>query len=437
MNRERTIKVALAGCGTVGSGVLDIVVNRAESLACRTGVRFQVVGGLVADLSKKRSLPLDPHLLTDEPAALLSRDYDLLVEVMGGTTTARAVVLDALRAGKPVVTANKALLALHGAEVFRTAHAHSACVAFEASCAGGLPIVGAVLRGLQANRINQLVGIFNSTCNFVLTAMLDRGMTFADAVAEAQRSGYAEADPTLDVSGGDTAHKLTVLASLAFARNIEFSRIAMQGIDRLQLDDLRIAREMGYACKLLGIGRRVTNGPHAQNERLHLAVRPTLVPNAHPLAALTGASSGLWVQGDAVGETFYSGAGAGSLPTASAVVADMIEVATGATQATFNSLRIFNDQTAPAEYVDPGAPEGPFYVRFTFDSPRQDALSDLARALSDIPMRHERSHAASDRRHAVIITAPITCAELDTAVRAIASRLPLAGEPVVLPVLEV
>jgi len=436
MNAERTIRIALAGCGTVGSGVLEIIINRAAALAERTGLRFEVASSLVSDLRKPRKLPIDGRLITDDPAKLLATDYDMLVEVMGGTGAARKVVLQALNAGKPVVTANKALLALHGAEVFAAARAHGTCVAFEASCAGGLPIVGAVLRGLQANRIDQLIGIFNTTCNFVLSSMLDGGMSFAQAVAEAQRCGYAEADPTLDVSGGDTAHKLTVMASLAFGRNIEYSQVALQGIQRLQVDDLRIAREMGYACRLLGIGRRIPADAGAAHERVYLAVRPTLVPVDHPLASLSGTSSGLWVRGDAVGETFYAGKGAGSLPTASAVVADMIEVATGAALATFSHLRIHNDRTPPAEYLPADDALDPYCVRFGFDPARASALADVDRAWRDVPLARRSTRATADGLSVLAFTAPTTRKDLATVVRTVAGRLSPSAEPIVLPVLE-
>jgi homoserine dehydrogenase len=431
MTTKRNIKVAVAGFGTVGSGVAEIVVNRGEALAARTGLRFEITRALVSNLHKQRDAPVDRALLTDDPEALLAADMDMLVEVVGGTDTARDVVLAALRKGIPVVTANKALLALHGAEIYRTARENKTCVAFEASCAGGLPIIGALLGGLQANQNDTILGIFNSTCNFVLTAMLDRGMRFADAVTEAQQCGYAEADPTLDVSGGDTAHKLTVLASLAFGLNLDFSKIAMTGIDSLQLIDLRIARALGFACKLIGVGRRGQD----RHDEIMLAVEPTLLPASHPLAGLTGTSSGVCVYGDVVGETSYAGAGAGSLPTASAVVADMIEVATGAAQATFDGLRMFNDQTPTPTYLDPASVRSSAYVRFSFDPRHADPVADVKRVLADVELRVERIHLAADEHAVAVITAPVRRSNLRTAVRMAAGNLLLNGEPVILPVL--
>ncbi|HRX84022.1 MAG TPA: homoserine dehydrogenase [Phycisphaerae bacterium] len=437
MREKKPLRVALAGCGTVGSGVGEIIVNRAGELAARTGVRFEVGCVLVSDVTRKREVPFPAEVFTDDPQALLASEYDLLVEVIGGTDIARTVVLEALAAGKPVVTANKALLALHGAEVYAAARAGGTCVAFEASCAGGLPIIGPLLRGLQANRVRSIMGIFNSTCNFVLTSMLDGGMSYGDAVQEAQRLGYAEADPTLDVSGGDTAHKLCVLASLALGSNIEYERIARRGIDRLQLTDLRIAREMGYSCKLVGIGRRLTPAPTGQPQQLYLAVRPTLIHCDHLLAGLSGTRSGVLVDGDVVGETFYSGSGAGSLPTASAVVADMIEVATGSAQATFNQLCVYNDCTPPADYVDPEEAEDSYYVRFSFAPHRRaDMLADVDHAWRDNPVKRLQTHVSRDDHVVVAITAPVKPKLLGAAVRSVAGHLQLSDEPVMLPVLE-
>ncbi len=357
MSDVKTVKVALAGCGTVGGGVAEIVINRGDALADRTGLRFEIVKALVSDASKKRDLPFDSSRLTDDPAELTGVDADMVVEVMGGTDRAREVVLNALKRGIPVVTANKALLSHCGVEIYETARKHNTCIAFEASCAGGLPIIGALLRGLQANRSTSIMGIFNSTCNFILTEMLSGGATYDDALKSAQQAGYAEADPTLDVGGGDTAHKLTILASLAFGLNLDGDQVAMEGIQGIALTDLQIAEELGYSCKLLGIGRR------GQDDRVSLSVHPTLVPHSQTLAGMSATSSGVVVKGDVVGETFYSGAGAGSLPTASAVVADMIEVASGSAQKTFDQLRIYNDQTKPAAYLPSGDRTYSYYIR--------------------------------------------------------------------------
>lgn len=357
MSDVKTIRVALAGCGTVGGGVAEIVINRGDALAERTGLRFEIVKALVSDASKKRDVPFDSGLFTDDPCELDDVDADMLVEVMGGTDRAREVVLAALTRGIPVVTANKALLAHHGVEVYEMARKGNACIAFEASCAGGLPIIGALLRGLQANRNMSIMGIFNSTCNYILTEMLSGGATYDDALKAAQQAGYAEADPTLDVGGGDTAHKLTILASLAFGLNLDGDKVAMEGIESVELADLQIAEQLGYACKLLGIGKRFDDG------MVSLSVHPTLIPHSETLAGMNGTSGAVVVHGDVVGETFYAGAGAGSLPTASAVVADMIEVASGAAQKTFERIRVHNDRTSPAKYRDSAERKYAYFIR--------------------------------------------------------------------------
>jgi homoserine dehydrogenase len=406
MQAPKEIKVALAGCGTVGAGVCEIVVNRAEALFARTGLRFRIVGVLVADTAKDRGVPVDKKLFTDDAKALARTDADMLVEVIGGTRTAREVVLAALGRAMPVVTANKALLALHGPEIYAAARRSGACLAFEASCAGGLPIVGPILRGLQANRNQTLIGIFNSTCNFIITEMLERDATFDDAVRMAQQRGYAEADPTLDVSGGDTAHKLTILASLAFGMNVEFHRLAIEGIQSLQAADLRIARRVGYACKLLGVANRT-------GDALSAAVHPTLVHATHPIAGMAGTSSGILVVGDVVGETFFAGAGAGSLPTASAVVADMIEVATGSAQASFDHLRVYNDLTAPPTYADPADLLSKYYIRVSVADPdsRRGVVADR---LKELGLPVTEVHAIPEERAVAAFVGPVT----DRAVRA-------------------
>jgi homoserine dehydrogenase len=428
--------VALAGCGTVGSGVSEIVIHRAATLAERTGLRFDIVRALVADPSRKRDVALPASVFTANPEDLQTAQADLLVEVIGGTDTARKVVLAALRAGTPVVTANKALLAKHGAEIYQAARAAGTCVAFEASCAGGLPIVGTLLRGLQANRVERVIGILNSTCNFILTQMLNEGMPFDVAVAAAQKLGYAEANPTLDISGGDTAHKLTILASLAFGLNLDLERVRLGGIENVQLTDLVIAEELGYAVKLLGIATRASrqDGTNGTGEHVSLRVHPTLVPRNNPVGAMDGTSSGISVDGDVVGNTFYAGEGAGSLPTASAVVADMIDVATGAAERTFTQLRVFNDQTPPALYVDPDEEEDAYYVRLNTDSPLTSPAA-IKRTWRQTPVDTQLIHHIESHGAVVAITKPISEEKMRAAVHHLVTSLKLTAQPAVLRVL--
>ncbi len=362
------IKVSLAGCGVVGSGVLEIIRNRRDYIAERTGFRFEVAKILVSSLAKPRGMDLAESLFTDDPRQFSDTEADLVVEVLGGTSVAKEIVLASLKAGRPVVTANKALLAEHGAEIYGAARAAGTYVAFEASCAGGLPIVGALLGGLMANRVDRLTGILNGTCNFILTEMLDKGKPYGDALSDAQAAGYAEADPSLDVGGGDTAHKLTILGSLAFGMDLECEQVCTTGIEAITLADLAAASAVGYACKLLGVAERL-------GENVSLQVHPTLIPLTHPLARVGGSTNAVSVFGDAVGETFYAGAGAGSLPTASAVVADMISVATGSARGTFG-LPVFNDLTSRPACIDPNKLRRRHFIRLDGSSAGVD-LNEL------------------------------------------------------------
>ena len=396
MKTTRKLGIALAGCGTVGAGVIEIIENRGEKLAERTGVSFEVRRILVADPTKKRPINVDQSVYTTDPQDLCRDDVDLVVEVIGGTDTAKRVVLDALKAGKPVVTANKALLAYHGAEVYRTARENNTCISFEASCAGGLPIVGALLRGLQANENCRIMGIFNSTCNFIITEMLEKGKSYEEALSDAQAAGYAEADPALDVSGGDTAHKLTVLSSLAFGLNLDFKHVNMEGIETLDLLDLQIAKKLGYACKLLGIAERKAN-------TVNLRVHPTFVPVQNMMASMYGTCSGVSVDGDVVGNTFYAGAGAGSLPTASAVVADMIDVATGSAKCTFEQLRIYNDLADEATYGAPGEVVSSYYLRCETTDEKK-----IAGEFQNASLPIQLAKSLQDPTATVIITKPVT-----------------------------
>ncbi len=418
MSDVKTIRVALAGCGTVGGGVAEIVINRGEALAHRTGLRFEIVKALVSDASKNRDVPFDSSLFTDDPNELAAVDADMVVEVMGGTDRAREVVLAALQRSVPVVTANKALLAHHGVEVYEAARKGNTCIAFEASCVGGLPIIGALLRGLQANCNTSIMGIFNSTCNYILTEMLSGGASYADALKSAQQAGYAEADPTLDVGGGDTAHKLTILASLAFGLNLDGDNVAMEGIESIELTDLQTAQELGYACKLIGIGKRFDDGA------VSLSVHPTLIPHGETLAGMNGTSGAVVVQSDVVGETFYAGAGAGSLPTASAVVADMIDVATGAAQKTFEQIRVYNDRTATPKHRDANERGYAYFVRASAN----DAASSVDKLKGcDVEWKHLAPNSQNDS--AIAITAVMAESRFKNKLADIQETLSLAESP--------
>ena len=315
------VKVGLLGLGTVGGGTLNVLVRNAAEIARRAGRDIVVTHAAAREYRSEGLDGLDSVEVCDDAFAVVDNpDIDVVVELIGGYSPARELVLKAIENGKHVVTANKALIALHGNEIFEAAQKKGVTVAFEAAVAGGIPIIKALREGLAANHIEWIAGIINGTGNFILTEMKDKGRDFADVLAEAQALGYAEADPTFDVEGIDAAHKLTILASLAFGIPLQFDKCYTEGISRIEPQDVAYAEEFGYRIKHLGVTRRTEKG-------IELRVHPTLIPERRLIANVDGVMNAVLVKGDAVGPTLYYGAGAGSLPTASAVVADIIDVA--------------------------------------------------------------------------------------------------------------
>jgi homoserine dehydrogenase len=336
--------ITLLGHGTVGKGVVRILQDQADLLRRRTGVRIDVRHIVVRDPARHAgATPADLPFTSGGEAAVEDPEAAVVVEVMGGLDPAGGLIERALRAGKHVVTANKALLARRGGELFALARARGRCIAFEASCGGGIPIIDALTRGLLANRIDALVGIVNGTCNTILTRMTRNGWTYAEALAEAQRLGFAEADPTMDVSGADAAQKLALLAGLAFDARIDERDIHVEGVNGLETIDIRFAGDLGYVVKLLAIAERAPDG------RMSLRVHPTLVHHDDVLAEVSGSFNAISVYGHALGHALFYGRGAGSMPTASAVVADLLAVAVGSAPAAFERLRIFSDGVSPAQ----------------------------------------------------------------------------------------
>jgi len=314
------VKVGLLGLGTVGGGTVNVLSRNGDEIARRAGRAIEVTAAAVRDLDRPRICPTDGIRLTEDASSVVQDpDIDVIVELVGGTTLAKDLVEQAIRNGKHVVTANKALIAEHGNEIFALAREHGVMVAFEAAVAGGIPIIKAIREGLAGNSIQWIAGIINGTGNFILTEMRDQGRQFADVLSEAQRLGYAEADPTLDVGGGDAAHKLTILASIAFGIPLQFDKVYMEGITHITPQDVVYAGELGYRIKHLGITRRSDDG-------IELRVHPTLIPERRLLANVDGVMNAVLVHGDAVGPTLYYGAGAGAEATASAVVADLVDV---------------------------------------------------------------------------------------------------------------
>jgi len=315
------IQVGLLGIGTVGSGTFEVLSRNQEEIRRRAGCRIEI--SMVADLNVERANELvggRAKVVADAREVIANPEIDIVVELIGGYGIARQLVLEAIRAGKHVVTANKALLAVHGSEIFAAAREMGVMVAFEAAVAGGIPIIKALREGLTANRIEWIAGIINGTTNFILSEMRDKGLDFAEALRQAQQLGYAEADPTFDIEGVDAAHKITLMSAIAFGIPVQFDQASVEGITGLQAADIRYAEQLGYRIKLLGITRRREHG-------IELRVHPTLVPTKRLIANVEGAMNAVMVQADAVGTTLYYGKGAGSEPTASAVIADLVDIA--------------------------------------------------------------------------------------------------------------
>ena len=316
----KPIQVGLLGIGTVGGGTFSVLKRNQSEIQRRAGRAIQIA--MVADLDTERAKKLtngECEVTNDARAVIANPNIDIVIELIGGTGIARELVLAAIAAGKHVVTANKHLLAKFGNEIFAAASKHGVMVAFEAAVAGGIPLIKAVREGLTANRIEWIAGIINGTSNFILSEMRDKGLPFAGVLAEAQRLGYAEADPTFDIEGIDAAHKLTILAAIAFGIPVQFDKVYTEGITKLTAEDIRYAEQLGYRIKLLGITRKSAGG-------IEMRVHPTLIPERRLIANVEGVMNAALVKGDAVGATLYYGAGAGAEPTASAVIADLVDI---------------------------------------------------------------------------------------------------------------
>lgn len=314
------VKVGILGLGTVGGGTVHILQHNAEEIARRAGRGIVVTHACAKEINQTHPYSTDNIVLTEQLIEVVNNpEIEIVVELLGGTTIARDMTMQAIANGKHVVTANKALIAKHGNEIFAAAQQQGVIVAFEAAVAGGIPIIKAVREGLAANKIEWVVGIINGTSNFILSAMRDKGSEFNEVLAEAQRLGYAEKDPTFDIEGVDAAHKLTILASLAFGIPLQFDKVYLEGITKIAREDVRYADELGYRIKLLGITKRTEAG-------IELRVHPTFIPNRRLLANVDGVMNAVLIQSDALGQSLYYGAGAGALPTGSAIVADLVDV---------------------------------------------------------------------------------------------------------------
>lgn len=384
-NGAEPVRVGLLGLGTVGCGTLAVLSRNREEITRRAGRRIEIVQAAARDLRKQRACPISGlEIVTDAQAVVSNPDVDVIVELIGGYEPARELVLQAIARGKHVVTANKALIALYGNEIFRAAQDRGVTVAFEAAVAGGIPIIKAIREGLAANRIEWIAGIINGTTNYILSEMRERGIDFAAALADAQRLGYAEADPSLDVDGVDAAHKLTILAAIAFGIPLKFDNAYVEGIRHVARTDVAYAEQLGYVLKLLGIARRVEDG-------VELRVHPTLIPERRLIANVDGAMNAVLVKGDAVGPTLFYGAGAGAEPTASAVVADLVDVVRTLTTDPTNRvphLAFQADALVDLPILPMPDVRTSYYLRLHAED-RPGVLADVTRILGDLDISIE------------------------------------------------
>jgi len=425
----KPINVGLLGIGTVGGGTFTVLTRNQEEITRRAGRPIRIVKVVDRDIARAKEITHGKVDITDDAFSVVSDpNIDIVVELIGGTTLAKDLVLKAIANGKHVVTANKALIALHGNEIFAAAQKKGVIVAFEAAVAGGIPIIKAVREGLSANRIEWIAGIINGTTNFILTEMREKGLAFDDALREAQRLGYAEADPTFDVEGIDAAHKLMILAGIAFGIPMQFDKAYIEGITKLTREDIRYAEELGYRVKLLGITKRTDAG-------VELRVHPTLIPEKRLIANVNGAMNAVLVKGDAVGPTLYYGAGAGAEPTASAVVADLVDVTrmhTADPHQRVPHLAFQPDQLSDLRILPMSEVRSAYYLRLrALDKP--GVLADVTKILGDrnisIDAMMQKEPADNETEADIIILTHITVEKnIDQAIAAIETLPAIAGK---------
>jgi homoserine dehydrogenase len=419
------LRLGIAGLGTVGAGVVKIIRQKAALLEARSGRPISISAVSARNRVKDRGVPLDSYAWEDDPVALAKRDdVEVFVELMGGSDgPAKAATEAALRAGKDVVTANKALLAHHGQALAEAAEKAGAVLRFEAAVAGGIPVVKALTEGLAGNDITRVMGVMNGTCNYILTRMESAGLTYDQAFAEADGLGYLEADPNLDVGGIDAGHKLSLLAAIAFGTQVAFDAVELEGIGRISIEDIRQAADMGYKVKLLGVCQMTGRG-------LEQRMSPCLVPATSPLGQLEGGTNMVVIEGDQVGQVVLRGPGAGEGPTASAVLGDVIDIARGTRVSTFGQPAASLELAKPAQTATPA----PYYLRLILlDKP--GALAKVAAALGEagvsINRMRQRSH-DQNTAPVLIVTHKTTRAALDNALAAMVGTKVVEGEPVAL-----
>ncbi len=423
------IKIAIVGLGTVGTGVAQLLLDQAERTGRNARQTIVLEKVVVRDCNKRRDIDLPAGVLTDRLEDITEHpEIRCVVQLVGGLEPARTIMLQLLESGKDVVTANKALLAEHGAELFDRARELGRSIAFDAAVAGGIPIVTNIGQCLAANRIESIHGILNGTCNFIISQMEEHGVSYAEAVEEAQQRGYAEADPTMDVNGNDAAQKLALLSHLAFGSRVHWKEIPCQGIESLSRIDLHYAKELGYRLKLLAVAR-------LEDDELELHVGTQLVRRDSPMADVGGAYNAIRIVGDAVGRVWFQGMGAGRMPTASAVVADLIDTVVGRTAITFSTLQLWSEKPARVLPRPSFTAATRYYLRFTVkDHP--GVLAEITGALSQEGIsiasfiQHERYEAEDDRVPLIIMTHQTTVGAADRAMEKI-NQLEMVHEPAV------
>jgi homoserine dehydrogenase len=426
----KPVKIGVLGLGTVGGGTLNVLRRNADEITRRAGREMQIVKASARDLNRDRICDTTGIQLTENPFEIVNDpDIQIVVELIGGTGIAKDLVLKALESGKHVVTANKALIALHGNEIFAKASEKGLMVAFEPAVAGGIPIIKAVREGLAGNKIEWVAGIINGTCNYILTEMWEKGRDFADVLKEAQALGYAEADPTFDVEGIDAAHKLTILASIAFGIPLQFDKVYIEGISGVTGLDVSYAEALGYRIKLLGIARRTAKG-------VELRVHPTLIPARRLIANVNGVMNAVLVKGDAVGPTLYYGAGAGPDATGSSVVADLVDVVRTMTSDPENRvphLAFQPDAISDIPVLPIGEIETAYYLRLSAED-KPGVLADITRILASHHISIEaiiQKEALADEKHlpVILLTQKVLERELNGAIAEI-EALPSINKPV-------
>jgi len=422
---SQPLRLGIAGLGTVGIGVVRIIRQHKAMLEARTGREIVISAISARDASKDRGVPLSGYAWEDDPVALATRDdVDVFVELIGGDSgPAKDAVEAALDAGKNVVTANKALLAVHGQALAEAAETRGRALRYEAAVAGGIPVIKALTEGLAGHDVTRVMGVMNGSCNYILTRMEDAGLSYDDVFAEADALGYLEADPQLDVGGIDAAHKLAILSSIAFGTRVDFDGITLEGIDRVSIDDIRAAADMGYKIKLLGVAQMTGRG-------LEQRMQPCLVPATSPLGQLQGGTNMVVLEGDAVGQIVLRGPGAGEGPTASAVMADICDLARGATGPVFGIKADVLKIATPATSKLPAA----YYLRMSLDD-KPGALAKVAAVLGEagVSIDRMRQYGHEDTSAPVlIVTHKTTPDAISHALDAMGSTGVLSGEPVAL-----